>query len=225
MRLLLAEDEKSLSKALVTILKHNNYEVDAVYNGQDALCYLEADIYDGVILDIMMPKIDGLTVLKTLRKQGNTVPIIMLTAKSEVDDKVLGLDYGADDYLTKPFSTQELLARIRAITRRQTDQKSNVLEYNGLKLDLKTYELIYEDKSVKLGNKEFQMMEVFMRNPKQIFSVDYFMDKVWGFDNQAEINVVWVYVSYLRKKLKDVSAPIVIKANRNIGYCLGTEND
>ena len=155
MRLLLAEDEKALSKALTVLLKHNNYSVDAVYNGQEALEYLEADIYDGVILDIMMPKVDGLTVLKTIREKGNTVPVILLTAKSDLNDKITGLDYGADDYLAKPFATQELLARIRAITRRRDGKMDGVtLSYNGVQLKRLTFELSYQGKSVKLNNKD-----------------------------------------------------------------------
>ena len=141
MRLLLAEDEKELSRALVTILKHNNYSVDAVYNGEDALDYIESGVYDGVVLDIMMPKIDGITVLKTIRKEGNSVPVILLTAKSEIEDKVLGLDCGADDYLTKPFSAKELLARIRAMTRKRTEANNSVISFENIKLDTSTFEL------------------------------------------------------------------------------------
>ena len=141
MRLLLAEDVKELSRALVTILKHNNYSVDAVYNGEDALDYIESGVYDGVVLDIMMPKIDGITVLKTIRKEGNSVPVILLTAKSEIEDKVLGLDCGADDYLTKPFSAKELLARIRAMTRKRTEANNSVISFENIKLDTSTFEL------------------------------------------------------------------------------------
>ena len=226
MRLLLAEDEKALSKALTVLLKHNNYSVDAVYNGQEALEYLEADIYDGVILDIMMPKVDGLTVLKTIREKGNTVPVILLTAKSDLNDKITGLDYGADDYLAKPFATQELLARIRAITRRRDGQMDGVtLSYNGVQLKRLTFELSYQGKSVKLNNKEFQMAEMFIGSPGRVYSVDYFMDRVWGFDSEAEMNVVWVYISYLRKKIKEIGAPLKITANRNVGYYLERADD
>lgn len=226
MRLLLAEDEKALSKALTVLLKHNNYSVDAVYNGQEALEYLEADIYDGVILDIMMPKVDGLTVLKTIREKGNTVPVILLTAKSDLNDKITGLDYGADDYLAKPFATQELLARIRAITRRRDGKMDGVtLSYNGVQLKKLTFELSYQGKSVKLNNKEFQMAEMFIGSPGRVYSVDYFMDRVWGFDSEAEMNVVWVYISYLRKKIKEIGAPLKITANRNVGYYLERADD
>ncbi len=220
MRLLLAEDEKDLAYTLSTMLKYNNYSVDVVYNGQDALDYIESDIYDGVILDIMMPKVDGLTVIKTLRSKNNNIPILLLTAKSQVDDRCLGLDIGADDYLTKPFSTKELLSRIRAVIRRKTETFETALSYGNVTLNRHTFELISGDKSVKLTNKEFQMIEMFILSPKKVISVEHFMNKIWGFDSEAEINVVWVYVSYLRKKLKSIGANVEIKANRNVGYFL-----
>ncbi len=220
MRLLLAEDEAALSKALTVILERSNYSVDAVYDGQEALDYLDADNYDGVILDIMMPKVDGITVLKTIRSRGNQVPVLMLTAKSEIDDKVLGLDSGANDYLTKPFNTQELLARIRAMTRTQSVQTSSVLRVGNISLDQTTFELSSPTGSYRLANKEYQMLELLMSNPKQIISADRFMEKIWGYDSEAEINVVWVYISYLRKKLTALNADIQIKATRNVGYSL-----
>lgn len=220
MRLLLAEDERDLSKALVSILKHNNFTVDAVFDGEEALEYLSAEVYDGVILDIMMPKKDGITVLKEVRESGNAVPILMLTAKSEVDDKVLGLDSGANDYLTKPFATAELLARIRSMTRRQGVAQDNRLRYGNLVLDRTTYELSTGENSTRLNNKEFQMMEMLMLSPKVAISVDRFMDKIWGWESDAEINVVWVYISALRKKLKSIGANTLIAANRNVGYSL-----
>ncbi len=220
MRLLLCEDEKELSNALVKILKHYNYSVDAVYNGEEALDYLETENYDAVILDIMMPKIDGLTVLKTIREKGNTIPVIMLTAKSQVDDKVTGLDLGANDYLTKPFDTKELLARIRAITRMVSDSTSSVLTVGDISLNRKTFELYSEKKSFKLASKEFQMMEMLMINNGHIISTERFMEKVWGYDSEAEINVVWVYISYLRKKLTLLESIVKIKATRNTGYSL-----
>ncbi len=220
MRLLLAEDEKSLSKAMITILKKNNYSVDAVYNGEDALIYLEAGIYDGVILDIMMPKLDGISVLKKLRAQGNTIPILMLTAKSEVDDKVLGLDSGANDYLTKPFDTKELLARIRAMTRNQTVHLDSQIKFGNITLDSSTYELSSSGGSFRLANKEFQMMELLISNPHCLVSSERFLEKVWGYDSEVETNVVWVYISYLRKKLLALHANVQIKAQRNAGYSL-----
>lgn len=186
MRLLLAEDEKALSKALTAILERNHYSVDTVFDGEEALEYLEADNYDCVILDIMMPKIDGITVLKEIRKKGNLIPVLMLTAKSEVDDKVMGLDAGANDYLTKPFHSKELTP-------------------TG---------------SFQLANKEFQMLELMMSNPHNLISSERFLEKIWGYDSDAELNVVWVYISYLRKKLTALHANIQIKATRNAGYSL-----
>lgn len=220
MRLLLAEDEKALSKALVTILERNNYSVDAVDDGQAALDYLEADNYDGVILDIMMPKVDGITVLKTIRSRGNRIPVLMLTAKAEVDDKVLGLDAGANDYLTKPFHTQELLARIRAMTRTQTAQTDSRLQMGNVTLDCATFELSTPAGSFRLANKEFQVLELLMRNPHSLIASERLLEKIWGYDSDAEINVVWVYISYLRKKLSALHASIQIKATRNAGYSL-----
>lgn len=220
MRLLLAEDEQALSKALKAILERSNYSVDAAYDGQEALDYLTADNYDGVILDIMMPKVDGITVLKEIRRAGNMVPVLLLTAKSEIDDKVTGLDAGANDYLTKPFNSRELLARIRAMTRTQAVQPDSKLQVGNVTLDCATYELSTRSGSYRLANKEFQMMEMLMSNPKSLISSERFMEKIWGYDSEAEINVVWVYISYLRKKLTALDANICIKAMRNAGYRL-----
>lgn len=218
MRLLLAEDEKELSAALTAIFKHNNYSVDAVYNGIDALEYLQTNLYDAAILDIMMPKMDGRMVLKKIREQGNSVPIIMLTAVSGVDDKVAGLDMGADDYLTKPFSTKELLARVRAITRRKEDLTNSNLTFADLTLNRATYELSCGEEHIRLSNKDFQMMEMLLVTPGQIISTEQFMDKIWGYDSSAELNVVWVYISNLRKKLGSLHSDVTIKATRNLGY-------
>ena len=220
MRLLLAEDEKALSKALTAILERNNYSVDAVYDGQAALEYLEADNYDGVILDIMMPKIDGITVLKEIRKKGNLIPVLLLTAKSEVDDKVEGLDAGANDYLAKPFHSKELLARIRAMTRVQTGQTSSILKMGNVTLNRAAFEFSTSKGSFRLANKEFQMIELMMSNPGVLISAERFMEKIWGYDSEAEINVVWVYISYLRKKLAALQADIQIKVTRSVGYSL-----
>ncbi len=220
MRLLLAEDEKALSDALVAILKHANYTVDAVYDGEDALDYLDTDVYDGVILDIMMPKRDGISVLREARKRGMTLPILLLTAKSEIDDKVLGLDAGADDYLTKPFSMKELLARVRVMTRRKAESGDNLLSFGDLRLDTATFELGCGDKTIRLANKEFQMMQMLMSSPGQIISTEKFMDKIWGWDSETELNVVWVYISYLRKKLLNVGTTVKIAAVRGSGYTL-----
>lgn len=220
MRLLLAEDEKSLSKAIITILQKNNYSADAAYDGEEALDYLASGNYDGVILDIMMPKLDGISVLKKLREQGNKIPVLMLTAKSEVDDKVLGLDSGANDYLTKPFNTKELLARIRAMTRNQNEQMDSKIKFGNIVLDRATFELSSPDGNFRLANKEFQMMEMLMMNLRCLISAERFLEKVWGYDSEVEINVVWVYISYLRKKLAALHANIQIKAQRNAGYSL-----
>lgn len=220
MRLLLAEDEKSLSKAIVTILKKNNYTVDAAYDGVEALEYIDANEYDGIILDVMMPRLDGISVLQKIRSAGNGTPIIMLTAKAEIEDKVLGLDTGANDYLTKPFAAKELLARIRAMTRGSTGtiQTDSKLHFGNITLDSATFELSSSVGSFTLANKEFQMLELLMRNPKQIISAEQLMDKIWGFDTNAESNVVWTYISYLRKKLTALKADVEIKARRNAGY-------
>lgn len=220
MRLLLAEDEKSLAKAVTAILEKSNYSVDAVYNGEDALAYLESGNYDAAILDIMMPKLDGTSVLKKLRSMGNSIPVLLLTAKSEVDDKVLGLDSGANDYLTKPFHTKELLARLRAMTRSQTDQMDSKIKFANIILDRSTYELSSASGSFRLANKEFQMMEFLMTNPHCLISTERFLEKIWGYDSEVENNVVWVYISYLRKKLSALHAEIQIKSHRNAGYSL-----
>lgn len=220
MRLLLAEDEKELSKALCAILKHNNYSVDAVYNGQDALDYGLAENYDGIILDLMMPKKNGLEVLSELRSAGISTPVIILTAKSEVEDRILGLDTGADDYLTKPFNMGELLARIRALTRRRAEFSPNILSLGNITLNRENFELSCGDETIRLGNKEFQMLEMLLTNPGRLISTEQFMEHIWGYDSDAEINVVWVYISYLRKKLSSVGADVEIKAVRGAGYTL-----
>ena len=220
MRLLLAEDEKELANALAAVLKHNKYSIDVVYNGADAYDWAQAAEYDGIILDIMMPKMSGLEVLEALRKQGSTVPILLLTAKGEIEDRVTGIDMGADDYLPKPFAMKELLARIRAMTRRKSEFSANILDFEGLTLNRENFELAYKSQSLRLGNKEFQMMEMLMRNSGQFISAEQFMEKIWGFEAQAEVSVVWVYLSYLRKKLQNLEAPIEIRAARGIGYKL-----
>ena len=220
MRILLAEDERSLSRAIVALLEKNNYSADAVYDGAEALEYLAAENYDAVILDIMMPKMDGLTVLRKLRERGSHIPVLLLTAKSEVEDKVLGLDTGANDYLTKPFATAELLARIRAMTRTQTAQADSRLSFGNVVLDQATFELSAPGGSFRLANKEYQMIELLMRNPRQVIPTERFLEKIWGYDSDVEVNVVWVYISYLRKKLAALHADIQIKATRNTGYSL-----
>ena len=220
MRLLLAEDEKELSRALTTILERSNYSVDAVYDGEEALEYLNSNNYDGLILDIMMPRVDGLTVLKKLREKRNLIPVLLLTAKSEVDDKVEGLDAGANDYLTKPFAAKELLARIRAMTREHTSAVNASLHTGNLTLDLASYTLSSPTGNFRLTNKEFQMLEMLMANPGQLIPSERFLERIWGYDSEAETNVVWVYISYLRKKLTALHANVQLKAARNAGYFL-----
>ena len=220
MRLLLAEDEKELSRALTTILERSNYSVDAVYDGEEALEYLNSNNYDGLILDIMMPRVDGLTVLKKLREKRNLIPVLLLTAKSEVDDKVEGLDAGANDYLTKPFAAKELLARIRAMTREHTSAVNASLHTGNLTLDLASYTLSSPTGNFRLTNKEFQMLEMLMANPGQLIPSERFLERIWGYDGEAETNVVWVYISYLRKKLTALHANVQLKAARNAGYFL-----
>ena len=220
MKLLLAEDEVELNQALSAVLKHNNYSVDSVYDGQEALDYLEMGEYDGVILDIMMPKKNGLEVLREVRAKKNQVPVLILTAKSQLDDKVEGLDAGADDYLAKPFEMKELLARVRAITRRQSQLTEPVLSFENITLDRAYFELGVGGEKIRLANKDFQIMEMLLTNPGQVISTDRFMEKIWGYDSDTEINVVWVYISNLRKKLSSLGANAEIKAVRNQGYSL-----
>ena len=220
MRLPLAEDEKELSDALCAILKHSNYTVDAVYDGEDATEYLRTGVYDAAILDIMMPKKNGIEVLRTARAEGINIPILMLTAKSEIDDRVAGLDAGADDYLTKPFAMKELLARIRVMTRHRHETTDNSLSFGNVTLDRLRFELTCGEKSVRLANKEFQMLEMLLSHPGQVISTDTFMDKIWGWDSETELNVVWVNISYLRKKLTNLGADIKITAVRNMGYAV-----
>ncbi|RDU24499.1 response regulator transcription factor [Anaerosacchariphilus polymeriproducens] len=220
MRILLAEDEKELSNALAAILKHNNYSVDPVYNGVDALDYGLSENYDVIILDIMMPKMNGLEVLEKLRQKEIHTPILMLTAKAEIEDRIQGLDMGADDYLSKPFAMGELLARVRAMGRRKSEFTPNLIEVGNISLNKENYELSNGQTSLHLGNKEYQLLEMLMVNPKRLISTEQFMERIWGYDAEAEINVVWVYISYLRKKLSSLDANVKIKAVRGIGYTL-----
>lgn len=220
MRILLAEDERSLARAIVALLEKNNYSADAVHDGAEALEYLAAENYDAVILDIMMPKVDGLTVLRQLRERGNLIPVLLLTARSEVEDKVLGLDMGANDYLTKPFATAELLARLRAMTRSQSAQPGSRLTFGNITLDQTTFMLSSPSGSFRLANREYQMIELLLHNPGQVIPTERFLEKIWGYDSDVEINVVWVYISYLRKKLAALHADVQIRATRNTGYSL-----
>lgn len=220
MRLLLVEDEVSLAKAIKVILKKNNFSVDVVYDGLSALDYISYGSYDGVILDIMLPKMDGITVLKKAREKNIKTPILMLTAKSEIDDKVKGLDCGANDYLTKPFDIKELLARIRAMLRLNSSNLTNVLTFGNVVLDTSSFVLSSKSGSYRLSNKEYQLLELFLRNPKHTISSEEAIEKIYGFDGTGDINTLWVYISYLRKKLKVLNANFEIKSNRNLGYYL-----
>ena len=195
MRILLAEDEKSLSRALVHILESNHYSVDAAYNGEEALDFLDVSSYDAIILDLMMPKVDGLTVLRTIRERNDLTPIIILTAKAELDDKVTGLDMGANDYLTKPFEPKELLARLRAVTRVQTKTANSKLQFGNITLDRTNFELSCNGNSIRLANKEFQLLELLMNNPEQLLSTEQIFEKIWGLDSDAETSIIWVYLS------------------------------
>ncbi len=220
MRILLAEDDKSLSRAISTILTKSNYAVDVVDNGNDALYSLECNLYDGAILDILMPGQDGIAVLKAIREKNINTPVIMLTAKSTIEDKVTGLDSGANDYLTKPFDTRELLARLRSITRAPGVQNDTCIRVGNVSLDEKTCVLSTPNGRYQLPNKEFQMMQMFLSNPDQVISAERFLEKIWSIDSDAETNTVWTYVSYLRRKLEALQADVAIETRRNLGYVL-----
>ena len=220
MRILVADDEIEITKVLRTILERQNYSVDTVTNGEDALSHALTGKYDGIILDIMMPGYSGIEVLQCLREKKHTTPVLLLTAREDLDSKVAGLDAGADDYLPKPFATTEFLARVRAMLRRGDSYVSEELTFGNLTLNCSTYELKTPLRSQHLCNKEYQMMELFLRNPKIVFSSDEIMERIWGWDSAAEINVVWSNITYLRKKLKQLQADVEIKSIRKVGYCL-----
>ena len=220
MKLLYAEDEPAMSEAVTDILEYHHYTVDAVYDGRDALDYARAEHYDGIILDVMMPKMDGFTVLKALREEGNTTPVLLLTAKAEVEDRSAGLDLGADDYLPKPFATGELLARVRAMLRRREDFTPDVLTFGDLALNTANGELRCGENTVSLPNLEFKLMELLMRNQGICLSSEDMLVKVWGYETDADIGVVWVYLSYLRKRLAALGSRVQIKVRRGIGYSL-----
>ncbi len=223
MKLLYAEDEISMSEAVVDILTYHKYNVDAVYDGENALAYAEAEQYDGIILDIMMPKLSGLEVLEQLRKKGNNTPILLLTAKVEIEDRIQGLDMGADDYLPKPFAMGELLARVRAMLRRKENFTPDILKIGNLTLNMQSYELSCNGQSFVLPKLEYQLIELLMLNKGIYLSTEDLLTKVWGYDTDAELGTVWVYISYLRKRLTDLSANVVIRAKRNVGYTLEVE--
>lgn len=225
MRILLAEDERDIANVLQVVLKRNNYEVDWVGNGVDFVDYIETGNYDLAVLDIMMPKMDGLSALKIIRDKGCAIPVILLTAKSEVDDKVKGLDSGSDDYLTKPFATKELLARIRMLLRRNKTSTDNELAYGNIVLSRVTYLLKGPKQEFKLASKEFQLLELLLQQPGAVISTEMFMDKIWGYQSESEINVVWTHISYIRKKLKEIGSNVAIKASRGAGYYLEVSDD
>ncbi len=220
MRLLYAEDEAAMSEAVTDILTFHKYTVDAVDNGQDALEYARAEEYDGIILDIMMPRMDGLTVLKKLRMEGNRTPVLLLTAKAEVADRVEGLDLGADDYLPKPFIMEELLARVRAMLRRRDSFMPATLEVGDLRLNSSDVTLCCGDKAIALQNREFQLMEALMKKPGIYQSADNLIINAWGYDAEADANSVRVYLSGLRKHLAELGSRVEIVSRRNIGYTL-----
>ena len=220
MRLLFAEDDRDLNNAVKTLLTRSGYQVDAVFDGEDALNCAQAESYDGIILDWMMPQRDGVEVLRRMRAEGIKTPCLLLTARDAVEDRVTGLDAGADDYLPKPFNAQELLARLRAMLRRREAWVPDVVTFEDLLLDKSTNELRCGSRTVRLVGKAYQMMALFMENPHILFSVQQLMDKVWGWDTEAEINVVWVNISTLRKKLTELDAAAEIRVSRGTGYSL-----
>lgn len=220
MRLLLVEDEPAMSEALVDILTYHHYTVDPVFNGNDALYWAQNQAYDGIILDVMLPGLDGMSVLRRLREEGNATPVMLLTAKDALSDKVEGFDCGADDYLPKPFAMEELLARVKALVRRGGRYMPDTLSFGSLALDRKRCMLLCGEKSAALSNLEYQLMEVFMRNPGMYFSAERLIDLVWGMNRDVETGSVWVYISYLRKKLQGLQCGVLIQSRRGVGYTL-----
>lgn len=220
MRILIADDEPEMTMVLEALLKREHYSVDVVHNGQDAVDYAVAEYYDGLVLDIMMPKLDGIQVLKSLRARKVATPVLLLTAKSQVEDRVAGLESGADDYLPKPFDSREFVARVRALTRRGSEYIPGVLTLGNITLDRSTFELKCGAACVRLGNKEFQILELLMRQAGHPISTEQLMEYIWGYDSDAEINVVWAYISYLRRKLEAVGANVRVSLRRGQGYLL-----
>ncbi len=220
MKILVVEDEEALAEALSEILKRNKYSVDTVYNGEDGLDYALTDIYDCILLDIMLPKMNGLDVLKCLRKRKISTPVLLLTAKSDTEDKIKGLDSGADDYLTKPFVSGELLARVRSLTRRKGEVVTDEFTFGDIALNKSTFSLSKDEQFVKLSLKEYQIMEILIANPRQLIPKERFIEKIWGYESDVEYNNVEVYISFLRKKLSVVGSNVTIKTARGIGYFL-----
>ena len=220
MRVLIAEDEVSTAKALKVLLEKSKFAVDIVHNGTDAWSYVSSGSYEVVVLDIMMPGMSGLEVLTKMRRAGNKTPVLMLTAKAEIEDRVAGLDAGADDYLPKPFATSELIARVRALGRRSEAYSDTLQKLGNLILDGNRYEMKVGDKTVNLTNKEYQLMELFISHPGFVFSTEHLMDKIWGLDSESEIDVVWTHIGFVRKKLRSLDADVEIKTIRGAGYSL-----
>jgi len=225
MKILIVEDEKPLASALSEILTKNHYLADCVYDGEDGLEHALSGIYDVILLDIMLPRMNGFQVLSRLREEKVSTPVIMLTAKAEVDDKVKGLDYGADDYLTKPFETKELLARIRAVTRRKGSIVSDELTFGNLSLDKSNLKITSEQKEIKVSLKEYLILELLIKNAGQVISKEQFIERIWGFDFDGEYNIVEVYISFVRKKLQSIRSNVKIVVIRGLGYTLESAND
>ena len=225
MKLLYAEDEPAMSEAVVDILEYHNYSVDAVYDGADALAYARSEDYDGIILDVMMPRLSGLEVLRTLRSEGCRTPVLLLTAKAEVEDRIQGLDLGADDYLPKPFAMGELLARVRAMLRRREEFTPNLLTCGDLRLNQQTAELSCGSASLVLPKLEYKLMELLMLNQGRCLSTEDMLVKVWGYETEVDVGVVWVYLSYLRKRLSALGSRVEIRARRGVGYMLEAPHD
>ena len=220
MRILIAEDEVATAKALKLLLENNKYSVDIVHNGNDAWDYISDGSYEVVVLDIMMPGMNGIEVLTKMRNNGIKTPVLMLTAKAEIEDRVAGLEAGADDYLPKPFATNELIARVKALGRRSENYTDSVKKAGNLELDGNRYEMRVKEKSVSLTNKEYQLMELFVLHPGFVFSTEHLMDKIWGLDSESDIDVVWTHIGFVRKKLRSIDANVEIKTIRGAGYSL-----
>lgn len=220
MRILIAEDEVELAKGLKFLLEKNKFTVDIVHDGAEAVDCFQCLEYDVIVLDIMMPKVDGLEVLRHIRRSKSGVPVLMLTAKAEVEDRVAGLEAGADDYLPKPFASREFIARVKALSRRNAGYADLVLSFGDVELDCNKYELACRGLSVRLNNKEFQLAELFIQHPHHVFSTNHLMDKIWGQDSDADMNVVWTYIGFVRKKLRQIGSSVEIRTVRGAGYSL-----
>ncbi len=220
MRILIAEDDPKLLKSLIHIFRNNRYITDGLSNGADAFNYAATGEYDGIVMDIMMPEKDGLMVLRELREQNITTPVLLLTARTEIPQRIEGLDAGADDYLTKPFAAAELMARVRAMLRRKSNYTPDILSVGSTVLDRGTLEVSCREKTASLSAREFQILEIMMQNPRVIIPAEQLMTHIWGWDSNVDMGVIWVHISNLRKKIGTINAPITIKFIRNAGYML-----